>query len=76
MKESPKEYAEKLINSIDKILFENSTISKDETQMDYEQCTKDLAIFCIRSIYNFGANQKLREPLTYLNQVETEINKL
>lgn len=71
----PKEYAENLINSIDKILFEHSTISTNKTQMDYEQCTRNLAILHVRSLYDFGANQKLREELMYFNQVETEINK-
>ena len=75
LKDSPKEYAEKLLKEIEKILYDNSSISTNETQMDYENCTKELALFHIQQIYRFGDSLKLREPLMYFNAVEKEIKK-
>ena len=70
MKDSPKEYAEKLLKEIEKILYNNSSISTNETQMDYENCIKELALFHIQQMYRFGDSLKLREPLMYFNAVE------
>ena len=36
MKDNPKEYAEELLKEIEKTLYDNSSISTNETQMDYE----------------------------------------
>ena len=75
MKDSPKEYAEKLLKEIEKILYDNSSISTNETQMDYENCIKELALFHIQQMYRFGDSLKIREPLMYFNAVEKEIKK-
>ena len=76
LKDSPKEYAEELLKEIEKTLYDNSSISTNETQMDYENCTKELALFHIQQIYRFGDSLKLREPLMYFNAVEKEIKNL
>ena len=75
LKDSPKEYAEELLKEIEKTLYDNSSISTNETQMDYENCTKELALFHIQQIYRFGDSLKLRAPLMYFNAVEKEIKK-
>ena len=75
MKNSPKEYAEKLLKEVEKILYNNSNISTNETQMDYENCTKELALFHIDQIRVFANVLKLREEIMYYNAVEKEIKK-
>ena len=58
-----------------KIVEHINSGKNNETQMDYENCTKELALFHIQQMYRFGDSLKLREPLMYFNAVEKEIKK-
>lgn len=82
MKDSPKEYAEKLIDEFYKIISLDMPKNPPEEQMishflypEYMEQAKQCALFHIQQMYRFGDSLKLREPLMYFNAVEKEIKK-
>jgi hypothetical protein len=73
---TPEEFAEELINMFKPYVHGyvgSSMLSNYEYPEQIESQAKECAILCLRKIYDFGLLNGLREPLTYLNAVETEI---
>lgn len=82
MKDSPKEYAEKLIDEFYKIISLDMPKNPPEEQMishflypEYMEQAKQCALFHIRELYKLGDAFGIREPLMYYNAVEKEIKK-
>lgn len=87
MKDSPKEYAEKLIQTFEEFIDETdfhvpkfiSGVSMNDenyTSVLKEETlslAKRCALFHIQQMYRFGDSLKLREPLMYFNAIEKEI---
>jgi len=67
MKDSPKEYAEELLE-----FFTPTDISDRKVALSN---AKVFALFHIRELYKLGDAFGIREPLMYFNAVEKEIKK-
>lgn len=70
---SPKEFAEELIEMHTLYLGDDGALNEFWT--DKLDAIRHASI-TLREIYQLGAKNNLREPLTYLNATETELNKI